>query len=270
MHPSALELVSAGAAGSMASRTRTIRSDSIIAGMCFAAWGSPDAPRTFGRTRRRVRPAARPQGIEPIAIGTRDLWPAAAWFDYLDLRQNGLAFHMALMQGKVAYTDPRVRAVFERWRELARPQLLQSQPRLVELAGEPGAALPGQGGHDADRQLHRRQLSGRTLRDRMEFARFPALRPDVGRFEEAPMNTVHVPARARNKDEAKRFLAFVMRADVQEATQRTTAADCRSTNAAGVADDRFLAAGQRAHPRARRVSRSTSTATRARISPTSR
>ena len=32
--------------------------------------------------------------VEPIAIGTRDLWPAAAWFDYLDLRENGLAFHM--------------------------------------------------------------------------------------------------------------------------------------------------------------------------------
>jgi multiple sugar transport system substrate-binding protein len=28
-------------------------------------------------------------GVEPIAIGTKDLWPAAAWFDYLDLRTNG-------------------------------------------------------------------------------------------------------------------------------------------------------------------------------------
>ena len=60
----------------------------------------------------------RQRGIEPFAIGTRDLWPAAAWFDYLDLRINGLAFHMALMDGRVPYTDPRVRAVFAAWREL--------------------------------------------------------------------------------------------------------------------------------------------------------
>ena len=58
------------------------------------------------------------RGIEPFAIGTRDLWPAAAWFDYLDLRLNGLAFHMDLMRGAVPYTDPRVRNIFERWREL--------------------------------------------------------------------------------------------------------------------------------------------------------
>ena len=58
------------------------------------------------------------RGIEPVAIGTRDLWPAAAWFDYLDLRINGLAFHMALMDGRVPYTDPRVRAVLAAWNEL--------------------------------------------------------------------------------------------------------------------------------------------------------
>ena len=54
------------------------------------------------------------RGLEPIAIGTRDLWPAAAWFDYLNLRLNGYDFHMALMDGGIPYTDARVRAVFAR------------------------------------------------------------------------------------------------------------------------------------------------------------
>jgi multiple sugar transport system substrate-binding protein len=35
-------------------------------------------------------------GLEPIAIGSKDLWPTAGWFDYLDLRQNGYDFHMEL------------------------------------------------------------------------------------------------------------------------------------------------------------------------------
>ncbi|MCQ4384250.1 extracellular solute-binding protein, partial [Clostridioides difficile] len=48
-------------------------------------------------------------GIAPIAVAARDAWTLAAWFDYLDLRINGYAFHQKLMAGDVAYTDPRVR-----------------------------------------------------------------------------------------------------------------------------------------------------------------
>src|ERR1044071_5716090 len=28
------------------------------------------------------------EGLEPFAIGSKDLWPTAAWFDYLNLRTN--------------------------------------------------------------------------------------------------------------------------------------------------------------------------------------
>ena len=99
------------------------------------------------------------RGMEPIAIGTRDLWPAAAWFDYLDLRINGLAFHMALMQGRVRYTDARVRAVLAAWEQLLARNCFCRQSRVEQLAGEPGAAVPGQERDDADRQLHRPELS---------------------------------------------------------------------------------------------------------------
>jgi len=77
----------------------------------------------------------------------------------------------------------------------------------------------------------------------MDFARFPTLRADVARFEEAPTNTVHVPAKARNKDEAMRFMAFVLRADVQEALNKAMVQLPVNTQAA-VADDRFLRKGR--------------------------
>ena len=32
-------------------------------------------------------------GVAPIAVAARDSWTLAAWFDYLDLRINGNAFH---------------------------------------------------------------------------------------------------------------------------------------------------------------------------------
>src|SRR5262245_62586825 len=39
-------------------------------------------------------------GITPITIGTKDVWPAAAWFDYIDMRLNGPEFHISLMDLK--------------------------------------------------------------------------------------------------------------------------------------------------------------------------
>ena len=60
----------------------------------------------------------RKDGLTPIAMADKDGWPAMATFDYLNLRLNGYAFHMDLLAGRQKWTDPKVTAVFERWREI--------------------------------------------------------------------------------------------------------------------------------------------------------
>jgi len=67
------------------------------------------------------------------------------------------------------------------------------------------------------------------------------------------MNTVHIPAQARNKQDARRFLRFVLRPDVQEQLNRATLqipVDAR----AAVSDDRFLQAGRTALARSEGLS----------------
>jgi multiple sugar transport system substrate-binding protein len=179
-------------------------------------------------------------GLEPFAIGTRDLWPAAAWFDYIDLRLNGHAFHAELMAGRVPYTDRRVRAVFAAWRELVDRDCFARNH--ASMSWQESQALLYQG-------RSAMMLIGNfivpnfpaALRERMEFARFPTIDPAIGRFEDAPMNSIHIPARARNKAAARRFLAYVLRADVQEALNRRLMLIPVHAGAA-VADDRFLRA----------------------------
>jgi len=182
------------------------------------------------------------RGIEPFAIGTRDLWPAAGWFDYIDLRLNGLGFHMDLMQGRIAYTDPRVREVFAHWRELldrncfSRSHASSSWQESQALLYNGKAAM---------------MLIGNfivanfpaELRNQLDFVAFPTIRPEVGRYEDAPMNTIHIPARARNKEDARKFLRFVMRADVQETLNKTTL-QIPVNLRASAADDRFLVRGR--------------------------
>jgi multiple sugar transport system substrate-binding protein len=46
------------------------------------------------------------------AIGTKFLWTAGGWFDYMNMRTNGFDFHMQLARGEVEWTDDRVRDTF--------------------------------------------------------------------------------------------------------------------------------------------------------------
>jgi len=242
MHPSALALVSDGG------RQYGVAYQYYPIGLYFrrdllADIDMPAGPRTWNELVASCE-RLKARGIEPLAIGTRDLWPAAAWFDYLDLRINGLAFHGALMDGRVAYTEARVRRVFERWRVLvdrgcfSRNHASSSWQESQALLYNGKAAMMLIGNYIVVNFPP-------DVRERMAFARFPSIAPDIGSFEDAPMNTVHVPARAANKADARRFMAFVLRADVQEALNRAML-QIPVNRRSGLADDRFLAEG-RAH-----------------------
>ena len=56
-------------------------------------------------------------GLVPLALGQQDGWPAMGTFDILNMRQNGYQFHIDLMEGREQWSDPRVKKVFEIWRD---------------------------------------------------------------------------------------------------------------------------------------------------------
>ena len=240
LHPGALALVSVG------TRQYGVPYQYYPVGLyyrrdLFAGAGIVEAPRTWEALldacdRLKLR------GIEPVAIGTRDLWPAAAWFDYLDLRRNGLAFHLALMEGKVAYTDPRVRAVFADLGELVTRGCFTRNHASVSWQESQALLYNG----TAAMMLIGNYIVANfpaDVRERIDFAPFPVRRTGMPRYEEAPMNTLHIPARASNKDDARAFLAYLLRPDVQEALNRELV-QLPVNRRAAIADDRFLAKGR--------------------------
>ncbi len=155
-------------------------------------------------------------GIAPVAIGTKYLWTAAGWFDYLNMRTNGLDFHIDLMDGKVPYTDARVKATFEKFGELVRPGYFlenhssyswqEAQPFLYN--GQAAMYLIG----NFITPNFPAELDGK-----LGFFQFPQINPDAGMSEDAPMDTLHIPSRAKNKEDARKFLAFMARAENQSA-----------------------------------------------------
>lgn len=152
--------------------------------------------------------------IAPIAIGTKYLWTAAGWFDYLNMRTNGLDFHIDLMDGKIPYTDARVRKTFEHWKELVdKDYFLDNHASYSWQEAQPfmynGKAAMYLIGNFITPNFPE-ELDGK-----MGFFQFPQIDPAVGMAEDAPMDTIHIPSKAVNKKDARKFLEFMARADNQ-------------------------------------------------------
>ena len=177
-------------------------------------------------------------GKKCFTIGTKFLWTAGGWFDYLNMRTNGYDFHMALTNGEVAWTDDRVRQTFANWRELIdmgafidNHQSYSWQEALPFMVnGEAAAYLMG---NFAVAPLREAGLST----DQLDFYQFPAINPDVELAEDAPTDTFHIPAGAANKEAAREFLRFVVSADNQTKINAGDALGQLPVNAQSSVDD---------------------------------
>ena len=85
---------------------------------------------------------AKSSGMIPVSMGTKEMWPAAGWFDHMNLRINGLERHIALMDGKMSYTDPAMLPVFDKWAELINAGLFS--PNHTSFGWEQAAAALAQ------------------------------------------------------------------------------------------------------------------------------
>ncbi len=155
-------------------------------------------------------------GISPFTIGIKNKWPAAGWFDYLNLRINGLNFHQELMNGKIPYTDERVKKVFQVWKELLdKGYFIQDDIKgwdwklaTSQIASE-RAAMTLIGNFAAT------FFSEIDLEGKIGFFRFPQIDPEVPYYEEAPTDVFMIPKNATQKENGKRYLSFIGRADNQ-------------------------------------------------------
>ena len=147
--------------------------------------------------------------VEPIAIGTKYLWTAAAWFDYLNIRINGIDFHMRLMAGQESYEDMRLDDVFDHWKELVEPGYFLKDHQTYSWQD---AIAPMNNG-DAAMYLIGNFIvpffdDGGSV-DNIGFFQFPMIKDGIGVFEDAPTDTIHIPSGAKNKEDARKFLRFL-------------------------------------------------------------
>jgi multiple sugar transport system substrate-binding protein len=182
-------------------------------------------------------------GITPFAIGTKGLWPTAGWFDYLDLRVNGYQFHMDLTAGKVPYSDPRVKAVFEKWGELVKPGYFLENHAALDWQNALPQLVQGKAamyliGNFAVQNMK----DGGLKEEQIGFLPFPEITAGLPEAEDAPTDTFHIPSGAKNKVDAKKFLAYLASPDAQTAINETLG-QLPVNNKASKPGDKFLEAG---------------------------
>jgi len=182
-------------------------------------------------------------GITPFTIGTKFLWTAAGVFDYLNLRTNGYDVHNDLTAGKIKYTDPRIVDVFEKWKELVEPGYFIENHATMSWQDALAPFINGEAamyvmGNFSVAPMREGGLSD----DQIDYIPFPTINADVARAEEAPTDAFFIPANAKNKEDAKKFLKFVVDADVQTEWNNTLGQLPINKNATP-GDDKFIQKG---------------------------
>jgi multiple sugar transport system substrate-binding protein len=180
-------------------------------------------------------------GIDCLTTGTKALWPGAGIFDYMNLRVNGYEFHMDLANGKVPWTDPRVKATFAEWAKIV-PYITANH---AAIDWQDAAALLSQG-KAANYVMGNFAVAtfkdGGMTNDTLGFMVFPEITPGIPRAEEAPTDTFHIPSGAKNKEDAKKFLAYLGSAEAQT-KMNATLGQLPTNNQSTVGDDPFIKAG---------------------------
>ena len=184
-------------------------------------------------------------GIKCYTIGTKFLWTAGGWFDYLNMRTNGYDFHARLTNGEESWQSDEVRQTFANWRQLIDMgafiddhQTYSWQEALPFMVnGEAASYLMG---NFAVAPLREAGLTDEQL----DFYQFPAINPDVEMGEDAPTDTFHIPSGAANKEAAREFLKFVVSAENQTLINNGDNLGQLPVNAnSSVDDDKFLLEG---------------------------
>jgi multiple sugar transport system substrate-binding protein len=153
-------------------------------------------------------------GLVPLGFGARDGWPPFGTFDYLNLRINGADFHRQLLAGDIAWTDNRVHAVFDAFRELLPFQ--QPRPLGRKIAEAQQALLNREVGMMVVGMFVAQSFPEGPDRDDLDFFPFPEFDPAVGTDAvEAPMDGFMMRRNPRNHTGSVRLLEYLAQAQPQ-------------------------------------------------------
>jgi multiple sugar transport system substrate-binding protein len=146
-------------------------------------------------------------GLDPIAFGDKDGWPAMGTFDILNLRVNGYDFHMQLMKGEASWEDPKVAKVFDTWKGLLPYHQGGSLGRTWQEAAQ--SVANKKSGMYLLGLFVGQQFTG-DAHDDLDFFPFPEVDSNIGMDTlDAPIDGFMVSKGPKNIDGAREMLKYL-------------------------------------------------------------
>lgn len=152
--------------------------------------------------------------IDLFSIGTKgSSWVTHGWFDYLNLRLNGIEFYYQLTEGKISYQDDRVRNIFTHWKTLidkgcfnadynqysiweAFPKVLRGYSAISLLDGIPTGV-------------------SNINKYNIKLIEFPVINPIHDLYTVQPINVFIVPSYAKMTKNLEKLLVHISSEDFQ-------------------------------------------------------
>jgi multiple sugar transport system substrate-binding protein len=186
-------------------------------------------PKTFDEL-KTLATKMQSDGLVPFAFADKEGWPAQGTFDIINLRQNGYDFHVALMAGTEKWSDPRVTAVFEKWKEIL--PFHQAGAAGRNWADASTTLLQKQAGMYFHGMFMSQQFqtAGQADLDDLDFFPYPdfGTQYDAEKALDAPIDGFMLSKAPKNLDGSKAFLEYL----AQPATQVTWVSQDKSNIAA--------------------------------------
>jgi ABC-type glycerol-3-phosphate transport system substrate-binding protein len=156
------------------------------------------------------------KGEIPLSLAGQDTWLAMLWFDYLNLRLNGAAFHRALVNGQLPYNDSRVYPVIEMWSQLLRNGYIIEQPANVNDLSSLMALVRDDKGMLGGQKAVMTLVSPFWMTDlpdkfqsELDFFPFPTIDPTVVRAEVVTTLGYMAPSNGEHRLETLAYLAYM-------------------------------------------------------------
>jgi len=180
--------------------------------------GGYTIPATFDEL-KTLATKMKSDGLVPFAFADKQGWPAQGTFDIINLRQNGYDFHVALMAGTEKWSDPRVTAVFEKWKEVL--PFHQEGAAGRDWADASTTLLQKKAGMYFHGMFTSQQFqtAGQADLDDLDFFPYPDFGTafDAEKALDAPIDGFMLSKAPKNLDGSKAFLEYL----AQPATQVT-------------------------------------------------
>ncbi len=183
----------------------------------FADAGITDLPKTWDEF-LALAETLKGKGVTPIALGSKDRWPAQFWFDYLLLRTAGPDYRAKLMSGAASYDDPEVKAAMALWKELTDKDYFVPNANADGWTDASDKVARG----DAAMTLMGTWITGYwngiglKPGEDYDFFPFPEIESGIANAVVGPVDGLVVSANAANSEGAEKLLTFmVSNADVQ-------------------------------------------------------